>query len=143
MEFKVSVYRYEKQSGSLVPYFDSGIQAGFPSPAVDSMERAIDLQEKLIKNPSSTFIGRVSGTSMKDIGIFDQSLAIIDKSLKVYDGNLVVAWVDDGFTLKRIHIEGSKVTLMPFNRAFKPIPLDESNNDCVWGKVTYIINPAL
>lgn len=143
MEHKVLIYRYEANYKTLIPYYEHGIQAGFPSPGADYLENAIDLNEALIQNPSSTFIGRIKGTSMKDIGIFDNSLAIIDKSLSVKNGNMVVAFVDNGFTLKLIKMEKNRVFLMPCNKDFEPILMDESNEGMVWGRVTYIINQAV
>jgi len=143
MEHTVQITRYDAADQRLIPFFANGLTAGFPSPGADYMELAINLNDTLIKNPSSTFIGRIKGHSMKDIGIFDNSLAIIDKSLKVQDGNIVVAFVDDGFTLKQIKIERNKILLMAFNPDFEPIIIDESNEGIIWGRVTYIINQAL
>lgn len=140
MEHLVQLYTADFKTQKLIPYFERGIQAGFPSPAADYMELAIDLNDTLIKNPSSTFIGRISGVSMIEIGIFDGSLAIIDKSQRVESGNIVVAWVDDGFTLKQFKKEKGKTYLIAFNNDFKPILIDESNYGIIWGKVTYIIN---
>ena len=140
MEFSVELYKYLSKTKTLIPYFEKGIQAGFPSPASDYMEQAIDLNKTLIKNPSSTFIGRISGSSMKDIGIFDDSLAIVDKSLQVHDGSIVIAYLDGGFTLKQLKKKGSNISLIPFNDLFKPILIDATNQALIWGKVTYIIN---
>lgn len=143
MEHKIELYTIQNNTNKLIPYFDRGIQAGFPSPAADYMESAIDLNVTLIKNPSSTFIGRITGESMKDIGIFDGSLAIVDKSLRVENNSLVVAWLDGGFTLKQIRKENGNTYLIAFNTKFKPVLVDEANQGAIWGKVTYIINKAL
>jgi DNA polymerase V len=124
----------------MIPFFADGLLAGFPSPGADYMEQAIDLNDLLIKNPSSTFIGRVSGDSMKDAGIFTGSLAIIDKSLPVEHGAIIVAWMDDGFTLKQLREIKGKVYLFPFNSDFKPMLLDDTMGDLIWGRVTHIIN---
>lgn len=142
MLVSVVVYEYGKigSRARLTPFFENGIRAGFPSPAADYMEKSIDLNEALIRNPSSTFIGRITGDSMVDMGIFDGALAIIDKSLQVTTGDIVVAWVDGGFTLKKLLIESGKVLLIPFNKKYKPIVIDDSNEGAVWGKVTHIIN---
>lgn len=143
MDFNVSIYSYISSTKKLIPYFEKGIQAGFPSPAADYMEHVIDLNEILIKNPSSTFIGKISGTSMQEIGIFDGSLAIVDKSLRAENGSTVIAYLEDGFTLKQLKIEGNKTYLMPFNRLYKPLLIDESNQAVIWGRVTYIINKMI
>jgi len=66
-----------------IPVASEGISAGFPSPASDFVDVAIDLNKHLIKNPSSTFYGHVKGQSMKDER--DGDLLIIDKSLEPED----------------------------------------------------------
>jgi DNA polymerase V len=66
----------------------SGISAGFPSPASDFTDVAIDLNKHLIQHPSSTFFGRVKGQSMKDEGINEGDLLIIDKALEPVSSDL-------------------------------------------------------
>lgn len=119
--------------------FAGGIAAGFPSPANDYLDTAIDLNAELVRNPSATFIGRVSGLSMKDAGISDKDLLIVDKSLEPRDGKIAVCYVDGEFTLKRIQIDRKKVFLMPANPEFEPIEISQENDFMVWGIVTYVI----
>lgn len=123
-----------------LPYIDAGIPAGFPSPAEDFSELRLDLNKELIKNPSSTFYARVKGWSMKDEGINDGDILVIDKSLEPKDGTLAVCYIDGEFTLKRIKIEKDKLLLMPANKAFKPIVVSSENEFIVWGIVTYVIS---
>ena len=108
-----------------LPYADEGIRAGFPSPAQDYMEQAIDLNKELIKHPSSTFYGRVVGDSMKDEGIGEGDILVIDKSLELIEGDLAVCYVDGEFTVKRVSYPRIKVTA--------------DNDFMVWGIVTYTI----
>ena len=90
-----------------IPLSANTISAGFPSPANDYLESRIDLNEELIKNPSSTFFARVSGLSMLGAGIDENDILIIDKSLQPRNGCIAVCCLDGEFTLKRIRIEGS------------------------------------
>jgi len=122
-----------------LPYADEGIRAGFPSPAQDYMEQAIDLNKELIKHPSSTFYGRVVGDSMKDEGIEEGDILVIDKSLELIDGDLAVCYVDGEFTVKRVSIEGDTVWLVPSNPAYPRIKVTADNDFLVWGIVTYTI----
>jgi DNA polymerase V len=122
-----------------LPLAENGISAGFPSPAQDYIDLSLDLNKELIANPSSTFYGRVRGESMKDAGIQDGDLLIIDKSLEPQDGDTAVCFIDGEFTLKYIKIEKDAVYLIPANPAFKPIKVTEDNNFCIWGIVTYSI----
>lgn len=123
-----------------LPFIDAGIPAGFPSPAEDFSELRLDLNKELIKNPSSTFYARVKGWSMKDEGINDGDILVIDKSLEPKDGALAVCYIDGEFTLKRIKIEKDKVLLIPANRDFQPIVINSENDFIVWGLVTYVIS---
>lgn len=117
----------------------SGISAGFPSPAMDFVDISIDLNRHLIKHPSATFYGRVKGLSMKDAGIDDGDLLIIDKSIEPTDGKIAVCYVDGEFTLKRISIRKDEIWLMPANENYQPIVLTQDNDLRIWGVVTHII----
>lgn len=66
-----SIHPADNQSELPLPYADGGIKAGFPSPAQDYLESAIDLNKELIKHPASTFYGRVKGNSMIDANVHD------------------------------------------------------------------------
>jgi len=115
------------------------INAGFPSPAEDFMDVALDLNKVLVHNPASTFFARVKGFSMIDDGVDDGDLLIIDKSAEPYDGCLAVCFVDGEFTLKRYKSMGDHGLLMPANKNFKPIRVDENNQFAIWGIVRYLI----
>src|SRR5665647_3712187 len=122
-----------------LPMMEGGIAAGFPSPAQDYIDLKIDLNKELIANPSSTFYGRVKGSSMKDAGIQDGDILVIDKSLEPKDGDTAVCFLDGEFTLKYIKIESDAIYLVPANSKFQPIKVTEDNNFCIWGVVTYSI----
>ena len=123
----------------VLPVADWGIRAGFPSPAQDYLESGIDLNKELVKNPSSTFFGRVSGDSMAGAGIEDGDLIVIDKSISASEGDIAVCFVDGEFTLKRIHIENDFVWLVPENPKYRRIKVTPDQNFMVWGVVTYSI----
>ena len=122
-----------------LPLVDGGIAAGFPSPAQDYIDLKIDLNKELISNPSSTFYGRVKGSSMQDAGIQDGDILVIDKSIEPQDGDTAVCFLDGEFTLKYIKIEADTLWLVPANAKFQPIKVTEDNNFCIWGIVTYSI----
>lgn len=122
-----------------LPYASGGISAGFPSPALDFKEPGIDLNKQLIKHPTATFYGRVNGFSMKDEGISDGDLLIIDKSLEPVNGKIAVCFIDGEFTVKKIKLEKDHCWLLPANDAYKPILVTEENQFLVWGIVTHVI----
>ena len=122
-----------------LPFIESGVKAGFPSPAEDFSDIPIDLNIELLKNPSSTFFSRVNGDSMQDLGINDGDLLIIDKSLEPENGKIAVCYIDGEFTLKTLKLENDYCLLMPANADYKPIKVTADNEFIVWGIVTFVI----
>ncbi|MCF6185618.1 MAG: translesion error-prone DNA polymerase V autoproteolytic subunit [Bacteroidales bacterium] len=122
-----------------IPFVDEGISAGFPSPAQDFLDMSIDLNKELIKNPPSTFFGRVKGDSMKDLGIDNGDLLIIDKSLEVKNGKIAVCFIDGEFTVKKIKFEKDFLWLIPANEKYPPIKVSEENDFIIWGIVIHVI----
>lgn len=138
----LEIFRLDTSSGKLeLQLADEGIQAGFPSPSQDYMELSYDLNRELIKNPASTFMGRVKGLSMQGEHIYPGDLLIIDKSLDLEDGDLAVCFLDGEFTLKRVEIDKNRgvIWLVPSNPEFPKIKVTEANQFLVWGIVVYII----
>jgi DNA polymerase V len=85
-----------------LPLLESRAMAGFPSPADDHMERRLDLNEHLIRNPVSTFFLRVEGDSMAGAGILSGDLIVVDKAAPARVGAVVVAELEGEFTVKRL-----------------------------------------
>lgn len=137
MKRKLEIHKIDVSSSLPIPYADEGIRAGFPSPAQDYMEQAIDLNKELIKHPASTFFGRVVGDSMRDEGIEEGDILVIDKSLELQDDDLAVCFIDGDFTVKRVRIEPNAVWLIPANPKYSLIKVTKENEFIVWGIVTY------
>lgn len=138
----VEMYQLEQGSEFLVPYIGSGISAGFPSPALDYEDLRIDLNKELIKNPLSTFFGRVRGLSLQDAGVDDGDIMVIDKSIRPADGMIAVCYLDGEFTAKRIRILKDGMQLVPANPDYPVITVTADNDFVIWGIVTYIIKPV-
>ena len=139
IDTKLDIYSAYTKTLMPLPLIKSGISAGFPSPALDFVDLTIDLNRHLIKHPSSTFYGLVKGHSMKNIGIHDGDLLVIDKSLEPVNGKIAVCYLDGEFTLKRIQLEKTYCWLMPENEDYKPIKITEENDFLIWGIVTHVI----
>jgi len=135
----IEFYPADTQTSLSLPFASEGIKAGFPSPAQDYMDIAIDLNKELVKNPASTFYGRVSGNSMKDEGLEDGDILIVDKSLEPQNGDTAVCFIDGGFTLKNIKMEKDVIWLVPANPEYQPIKVSAENDFMIWGIVTYSI----
>lgn len=112
---------------------------GFPSPADDFLEQSLDLNKFLIKNPSSTFYGRVSGNSMHNAGIHDGDILIIDKSLHAQDGDIAVCWINGEHTVKRLKIKKDSIYLVPENADYSMTKVMPEDNFLVWGIVIHVV----
>lgn len=117
----------------------NGLTAGFPSPAADFIDLTIDLNKELIKNPSTTFLARIEGESMIDIGIGNGDIVLVDRSLDATDGRIVVAFLNGAFTIKRIQIEKKGCWLVPENSKYPSIWVTEESDFQVWGVVINVI----
>ncbi|MCK5028989.1 MAG: translesion error-prone DNA polymerase V autoproteolytic subunit [Bacteroidales bacterium] len=137
----VKIFAFNKQTMLELPFLECKIPAGFPSPADDYMELSLDLNEKLIRNPSSTFFAQITGSSMINAGIHDGDIVIVDKSLQAKDDSVLVCSIDGEFTLKRFKKTDNETGyLMPENPDYKPIKITKHNNFMIWGVVTYTIH---
>ena len=124
-----------------VPYYLNKAGAGFPSPATDYIEEDIDLNIHLIKNVPATFIIRVQGKSMTDIGINDSDLLIVDKSLKPKNFATVIANVHDELVVKNFVKEKDEQFLTSGSKKFEDrILINEEADVFIWGVVTYVIH---
>ena len=140
-DIKLIMYSADLSSELTLPFADQGVKAGFPSPAQDYMTDSIDLNRELIRHPATTFYARASGDSMKDCGIDDGDLLVIDKALEPQDGDIVVAYIDGEFTLKTVRFDDNEkcIWLVPANKEYSPIKITEENNFLIWGVLTYNI----
>ena len=124
-------------SGAL--FFDTGISAGFPSPADDFKQQRISLDKELIKNKEATFFARVCGQSMIGAGIEDNDLLVIDRSLEPEDNKIAVCFLDGEFTVKRLKVDKKEVWLQPENPDYPIIKITRENDFIIWGIVTNVI----
>jgi len=135
----LDIHNIDEEQQVSLQFYESRIQAGFPSPAQGSYGDAIDLNRELIDNPAATFCARVTGSSMTDAGIDDGDLIIIDRSLDPHHGNIAVCFIDGEFTVKRITIKDDGIYLTPANSKFPEFHVTAENNFVVWGIVTRVI----
>ena len=120
----------------------TAIKAGFPSPAEDYMHDSLDFNRDLIEHPESTFYGRMEGDSMMEASICDGDIAVIDRSIQPKDGDVIVAFLNNEFTIKYLdltHRREGYIELRPANRNFRPIRIEADDNFEVWGVVVWTI----
>ena len=123
-----------------LPYFEQ-VAAGFPSPASDYQHESLDMNEKFVHHPEASYFVRVKGESMTGLGILDGDICLADRQEEISDGNIVVAFVNGGLTVKQIDLstkEKGYLRLMPANPDFKPIIIDAYDQFILQGKVTSI-----
>ena len=124
-----------------IPYYLHKAGAGFPSPATDYIEEDVDLNAHLIKNVPATFVIRVQGKSMTDVGIYDGDLLVVDRSLDPKSFSTVVANVHDELVVKNfIKSKNQNFLSSGSNNIEDKIIINEDSNVFIWGVVTYVIH---
>ena len=124
------------QKPTPITLFSHKVPAGFPSPADDHAESRLDLNEYLINQAESTFFVRIKGDSMVDAGILDNDIVIVDRSKSAAINDIVLASIDGEFTVKVLTKNNKGPYLMPANKEFKPIYIEEGSQFEIWGVVT-------
>ena len=120
-----------------LPFYIHKVGAGFPSPATDYIEDDVDLNTHLIKNAPATFIIRVQGKSMTNVGIYDGDLLIVDRSINPKNSSTVIANVNEELVVKTF-MKGKNNNYLASGP--NKIELSENPNVIIWGVVTYVIH---
>ena len=124
-----------------LPIFLGRLPAGFPSPADDYIEGKLDITKYLVKHPAATFYVRVSGDSMIGAGIHSGDVLVVDRSLEAKSGNVIVAALDGDLTVKRLYQKNGLLRLLPENKEYQPIEIQDGQAFEIWGVVTNVIHP--
>ena len=118
------------------------VAAGFPSPAENYIEEKLNLDKHLIKNKESTFFVRVSGDSMINVGIFNNDILVVDRSLVPVRQSIVIASIDGELVVKKLVKDKIKKDfyLKSENKNYPDIRLNSNSDTMIWGIVTYTIH---
>jgi len=122
-------------SSSFCQYIDTRLPAGFPSPAADYEELTLSIDDLVDLRTPHVYLARVDGPSMTGAGIYDGDVLVINRALEPRSGDVVVAYVDGGMTVKRLDITPTGVWLQPEHPDFRAIGVTESLH--VWGVATH------
>lgn len=125
-----------------IPLFLSEVAAGFPSPADDYIDKKMDLNEHLIKNPAATFFVRAYGDSMRDANIASGDILIVDRAQDAIHNSIVIAALNGELTVKRLKQKNNRLYLAPENPDYPILEITEESSFEIWGVVTYIIYKA-
>ncbi len=116
------------------------VQAGFPSQAEDHAVDQLELMNQLVRHPQATYLIRIAGDSMREVGILNRSVVLVDKAIRPRHDQIVIAVVDGEFTCKRLYHHGHNVRLKPENPAYPDIVPKDCQSLEVWGVVVAAIN---
>lgn len=150
---------FQAITNASIPLVLNKIAAGFPSPAEDYIDKTVDMNDLLISNKDATFIVQVESLSMKDVGIEVNDYLIVDRSIRSQHYDIVVAFIDNEFTVKRMMITQQMshqelfdifhndnelkdlpaVWLKPENIDYQPILPRSEQELVIWGVVTKVI----
>ncbi len=130
------------ESSLEVPFY-SEVPAGFPSSVENEVHSSIDLNQHLIKHPAATFFVRIAGDSMIGKGIFDGDLAIVDRSLTVKNGHIIIAFLNSEFTMKEFVKHKENIILKAANSQYPDIHIQIEDEFEVWGVVTNVIHKLI
>ena len=124
-----------------LPLMLTRVAAGFPSPADDYVEQMLDLNEYCVRNAPATFYLRVEpdGDSMIDVGIFPGDVLCVDRSLHAQSGDIIIAALDGGFTVKELGFVDGAPLLIPHNATYKAQPVSADSDFEIVGVVTAVI----
>lgn len=132
-----AIYSHREDAPALaLPLYASAVEAGFPSPADDYLEKELDLHELMVDHPIATYYLRIRGDSMREAGIFDGDIVVVDRSLEPRDQDIVIAALDGELTIKRLLRRDGRVLLKAENKNYPALAIAPERDFLVWGVVT-------
>ncbi len=127
---------YKQTSYKPIPLVSDSVKAGFASPADDYTERVIDINDLFQVDEATSFYVRVEGLSMKNSGIIPDDILCVRKDMEPIDGDIVIAAIDNEFTVKTFRKKGKQIFFEASNEDFENIIPVEGQEIQVWGVVT-------
>ena len=116
------------------------METGFPSPASDHLEKALNLEELVVFRPSATFYVRAQGNAMARSGIHDKDILIVDRSITARHGSIIITSVDEEPSIRRFIKQCSRIFLVSDDPIFKPVAVTRETEWTIWGVVTHVIH---
>jgi DNA polymerase V len=136
----LEVLGFEKKSRVELPLYLAAVQAGWPSPADDFVDKTLDLNEHLVRRPAATFFLRVAGESMSGAGMSPGDILVVDRAEEARNNKVVVAALNGELTVKRVRKKAGKLYLAPENPEYPPIEVTPDMDFEIWGVVTSVIH---
>src|SRR6478735_10166793 len=117
----------------------SRVAISFGSPAGENGVTRLDLNEILVRNPQAAFLVRIAGSAMREAGIDDGDLALVDRALDAGHGKVVIAVHQDEFVCRRLCRQGEALGLQATDPAVPDIWAREADTFDIWGVVTHVV----
>ena len=130
----------ENPATTAIPMMNDSAACGFPSPAEQYIESPLDLNKLLVKKPAATFYVKATGDSMVDAGIFPGDILVVDRSIGAMNGNIIIACVNNEFTVKYLKIKNHQVSLVAANSKYPEIIFNDGMELRIFGVVTSCIH---
>lgn len=134
------IVEFIRRKADVYPFYPNKCQAGFPSCIEDMPAEDLDLAGFLIKNPCATFFVRATGESMTGAGIFADDVLVVDRSSEPENNDIVIAVINNEFTVKRLAKKDNKVELLSENPDYPSISIPEGTELQIWGVVKFAIH---
>ncbi len=125
----------QASSSTSIPFISSLVAAGYPTAADEHVDDNINLNDYMIRKPDSTYMVRVEGESMKDAGILEGDILIVDRALKAKHNKIVIAALDGELTVKRLFQQDGITKLVPENLDYPDIEIESEAELVIWGVV--------
>lgn len=122
-----------------VRYYPGAIPAGFPSQAEDFVVEQLDIEAELTKHPRATYYVHLIGDSLRDLGVVEGTLAVVDCLLRARSGDVVIARIDADFTCKVLQLRNGQMKLKAANPTYPDIVPKEGQTVEIIGVVTAFI----
>ncbi len=119
----------------------SSVAISFGSPATESGVGRLDLNDILVRHPQAAFLMRIAGDSMREAGVCDGDLALVDRAATASHGQVVIAVLNDEFVCRRLHRQGRDVRLRSASAAVPDWVPGDGEELQIWGVVTHVIRP--
>jgi DNA polymerase V len=119
----------------------SSVAISFGSPATESGVGRLDLNEILVRHAQAAFLMRIAGDSMREAGVCDGDLALVDRAVTAAHGHVVIAIVNDEFVCRRLVLRGQEVRLQSDDEALPDWVPGDAEELQIWGVVTHVIRP--
>jgi len=130
----------QKEWLSRCPLYLTGISAGFPLPSEEVYESSLDLHQLMVKNGEATFLLKVQSYAMDGAGIFCEDLVVVDRSIPVQNGHIVIVFINNAFIIRRFIKRGRKILLQSDNNQYASIEIEDEDDFEIWGIVTFVIH---